>query len=122
MAEVTNRIPLEEASDLLTRPGRACLSFVVDGRAHIEPGVVRHGDGRFLIGLAHDAAQPDPAAEVVLVVDEGVLFFDLRAVYVRGAASTAEDAGDTDHTWYEVTPELVSCWDYGRLRADDAGA
>ena len=41
---------------------------------------MRHTHGRFLVGISPDAPQPTTGAEVVLVVDAGVLFFDLRAV------------------------------------------
>lgn len=122
MGEVTNRVPLDEARDILERPGRACAGFIVNGRPHIEPVAMRHRDGRFLLGIDDDAPQPAETAEVVLVVDEGVLFFDLRAVYVRGTPSPATGPEDRGHRWYELDPGLVACWDYGRLRVTDAGA
>jgi hypothetical protein len=122
MAEVTNRIPFDEARDLLERPGRACVGFVVDGRPHIEAVDLRYQDGRFLVGIGDDTPQPDGDAEVVLVVDEGVLFFDLRAVYVRGGPRPIPPAGGGGRTWYDVDPVIVTCWDYGRLRSIDDGA
>ena len=54
MAEVTNRIPFDEARDLLERPGRACVGFVVDGRPHIEAVDLRYRDGRFLVGIGDE--------------------------------------------------------------------
>lgn len=120
MTGTTNRIGFEEAADLL-ESGRACVSFVVDGRPRVEPAVVRYEGGRFLVGI--DGAPPGPdATEVTLVVDEGVHFFDLRAMHVRGTPARLDPPLDGARTWLAVTPTRVTCWDYGRLRiADEPG-
>jgi hypothetical protein len=55
---------------------------------------------------------------VVLLVDEGVYFFDLCAVYVRGHAQPAEPpiGAHAGHTWFELIPLKTVAWDYGTLR------
>jgi hypothetical protein len=119
MEGVTNRIPFEEAADLLAS-ARACVAVVVDGAPHVEPAVVRYREGRFLVGVDR-SAPVEGAQEATLVVDEGVRFFDLRAVYVRGTPTPigAEDHDDDDvRLWFEIEPSTVTCWDYGRLRSD----
>lgn len=114
--EVTVRVPLEESLDLLERPARACVGFIRDGQPQIEPVHLRHEDGRYLMGIEPGASAPDPSDEVVLVVDEGALFFELRAVYVRGVARPAPSSPQERLHWVEVEPSRVSSWNYGRMR------
>ena len=118
MEGVTNRIPFEEEADLLAS-ARACVAVVVDGAPRVEPAVVRFRDGRFLVGVDR-SAPVEGVQEATLVVDEGVRFFDLRAVYVRGTPTpiAVEDHADDVRLWFEIEPSTVTCWDYGRLRAD----
>lgn len=117
----TNRIPFEEASDLLDS-ARACVAFVVGDEPHIEPAVVVHREPNFAVGVA-GVSPGDGVDEAVLVIDDGVLFFDLRAIYVRGSPHEIEGTTaaplDDSLTWFEIRPALVTTWDYGRLRADD---
>lgn len=116
MTSVTNRIPFEEAADLLSS-ARACVAFVVDGRPRVEPADVRYDSSRFLVGLADDSRFVCDVSEVSLVIDEGTYFFDLRAISVRGVPSPVDGPTDTGLRWIEFEPTRVTCWDYGRLRA-----
>jgi hypothetical protein len=76
--------------------------------------------GRYLVGLLADAGhQPGSGQEVVLLIDEGVRFFDLRALYIRGLlkqASAPSEAPAANCTWVEVVPLKTFAWDYGMLR------
>lgn len=117
---VTVRVPLEESWDLIERPARACVAFVVDGLPRIEPVRVRHEENRFLVGFEEDSMIPHPLSEVVLVVDEGTLFFDLRAVYVRGEAARSDRELEDGVQWIVLKPVRVSSWDYGRMRWERA--
>ena len=114
--EVTVRVPLGESLDLLERPARACVAFTSEGAPRIEPVRLRYEDGRYLIGIEPAAAAPDPSTEVVLIVDDGVLFFELRAVYVRGVARPIPSSPQEQLRWIEVEPSRVSSWNYGRMR------
>lgn len=114
--EVTVRVPLDEALDLLERPARACVGFVHDGHPHIEPVELRYENDRYLVGFAEGAVVPDPSDELVLVVDEGVLFFELRAVYVRGVTGPLPSPPEGKARWVEVIPSRTSSWNYGRMR------
>jgi len=64
------------------------------------------------------ALQPAIDQEVVLLVDEGVHFFDLRAIYIRGRVKPAEapNGAPAGRTWFEVIPLKTVAWDYGTLR------
>lgn len=50
--------------------------------------------------------------------DEGVQFFDLRAIYIRGRVKSVEAPNDAPagRTWFEVIPIKTVAWDYGTLR------
>ena len=118
MSGTTNRISFDEAADLLAS-GRACVAYVVDGAPRVETAVVRHADQRFVLGVDAGSELGPDVGEVSFVIDEGVLFFDLRAISVRGVPTpmAGHDVGDTK--WFEIDPAMVTCWDYGRLRVDD---
>lgn len=117
MPGTTNRIPFDEAADLVGS-ARACVAWSHGDRPHVEPAIVVDEHGRFLVGIDGDA--PGAAVdEVVLLVDEGVLFFDLRAVLVRGRPVWAAAPSADGRAWFEIEPGRVTCWDYGRLRIDD---
>ena len=119
MSGVTNRIPFEEAADLLDT-GRVCVAVVVDGAPRLEPAVVVFDEPRFLVGVAAGSIDVTAADEAVLVVDDGVRLFDLRAIYVRGEPGPVDGPGGDGRDWFAIDPTLVSCWDYGRLRVTDA--
>lgn len=74
-------------------------------------------DGRYLVGMPEDAAgQPGAGQEAVLLVDEGVHFFELRAIYVRGSLkpSEAPEGAPAGRVWFELLPGKTVAWDYGR--------
>lgn len=116
---VTVRVPLEDSRDLLESSRRACLSFVVDGGPWIEPVVFRHADGRYAVGLGEGGRQPQNGSEVVLLIDDGILFFELRAVYVRGRVKPLSVEHREGMLWLEVEPGKVTSWNYGRMRVED---
>jgi hypothetical protein len=112
------------ARDLLERVPRACLAFAGEHGPQAQPIVLVWQANRYLVGIP-ERANPHPAAgqEVVLLVDEGVYFFDLCAIYVRGQAQPidAPQTAPAGHVWFEVLPTKTVAWDYGTLReVDDA--
>ena len=118
MSGSTNRVPLSEAADLLTGTARGSIGFVDGGTPTAVPARVLQTDGRLLVGVAAtvDVASLD---ELVAVADAGHWFFDLRAVYARGRPDLSTFAVQDDMVWFELIPERLTAWDYGRLRADD---
>jgi len=119
MKRVTRNIDPGCARDLLERVPRACISFACDHRPQAQPIVLVWHDGRYLAGIPEDAdCQPVSGQEVVLLIDEGIYFFDLRAIYIRGQARPAEaPRGAPDgRRWFEVVPLKTVAWDYGTLR------
>jgi hypothetical protein len=87
-----------------------------------QPIVLRWHDGRHLAGLAADAARvPSASQEVVVLVDEGVHWLDLRAIYLRGRVRPCEAPRDAlpGRRWLEVVPEKTVAWDFRRIEAHE---
>jgi hypothetical protein len=117
MKQVTRNIDPASARDLLERVPRACLCFACDHGPQAQPVVLVWQDGRYLVGIPQkDDRKPEPDQEVVLLIDEGVHFFDLR--YIRGQVTPASAPREVpaDRTWFEVFPLKMVAWDYGTLR------
>lgn len=125
MKRIIRDIDPAGARDLLERVPRACLAFADEHGPQAQPIVLVWQADRYFVGIPEQVSQrPAPGQEVVLLVDEGVYFFDLRAIYVRGEVQPA-DAPQTapgGQVWFEVLPTKTVAWDYGTLReVDDAG-
>jgi hypothetical protein len=119
MKRVTRNIDPSRAQDLLEGAARACLCFATNQGPQAQPIVLVWQDGRYLAGIPEQTeCQPGPGQEVVLLLDEGVHFFDLRALSIRGRLQPAETPGGAPggHTWVEVVPLKTVAWDYGTLR------
>ena len=118
MKHVTRDIDPIDAQDLLERVPRASLAYADNDGPYTHPIVMVLLAGRYLAGIPATAhLQPAVDQEVVLLVDEGIYFFDLRAIYVRGRVRPAETPPNApvDHIWFEVIPLKTVAWDYGTL-------
>ena len=118
MKRITRDIDPVEAHDLLERVPRASLAFASDDGPYAQPIDLVWRDGRYFVGLsASGRLQPAIDQEVVLLVDEGVQFFDLRAIYLRGRVKPVETPPNapTGRSWFEVIPLKTVAWDYGTL-------
>jgi hypothetical protein len=116
---VTRKIAPSAARDLLERIPRACLAFAGDHGPQAQPIMLEWRRGRYLAGIPANAARrPGAGQEVVLLIDEGVHFFDLRALYIRGQAqpAAAPPGAPAGRVWLEVVPRKTVAWDYGALR------
>ncbi|APB01065.1 hypothetical protein [Nocardia seriolae] len=119
MKRITRNIDLAEARDLLENVPRACLAFTGEQGPQAEPVTVLFEGDRYLVGIPSSAAGfPAVGDEVVLLVDAGSQFFDLRAVYMRGHV---EPMSGIEHLargflWYALQPARAVAWDYGRMR------
>ena len=119
MKRITRDIDPVDAQHLLERVPRASLAFASDHGPHAQPIAFVWQNGRYLAGLPEtDIYQPTSDQEVVLLIDEGVQFFDLRAIYIRGRVKPTEaPAGvPAGRAWFEVIPLKTVAWDYGTLR------
>lgn len=122
MKQVTRNIDPDSASDLLVRGARACITFACSNGPQALPVMLVWLDKRYLVGIPEGATQqPSTGQEGVLLVDEGVHFFDLRALYIRGSLQPAgaPENAPAGHTWFEIVPLKRVAWDYGMLREVD---
>ena len=122
MKQVTRDIDPKDAQDLLERVPRACIAFAADAGPISHAVVLVWQNDRYFVGMPeHQGQKPGLDDEVVLLVDEGVQFFDLRAIYVRGQVKPADapTGGPAGQTWFELVPTKAVAWDYGRLREVD---
>lgn len=116
---VTRDVDLDRMRDLLERVPRACLSFDSSHGPQAQPVGLQWHEDRYLVSISTEVEdQPGPGQEVVLLIDEGVYYFDLRAVYIRGEVRTTEAPMDAldGRKWFEVVPVKIVAWDYGMLR------
>ncbi|MCL4560020.1 MAG: hypothetical protein M1281_05335 [Chloroflexi bacterium] len=107
MKQVTRNIDPDYAHDLLERFPRACLSYVVNTGPQVQPVGLQWHPGRFPISLPEDAEyQPVSGQEVVLLIDDGVYYFDLCAAYIRGQVQLSEfpPGAPAGRKWFEVIP------------------
>ena len=119
MKQVSRDVDPESALDLLERVPRACLSFASGYGPIVQPVVLQWHKSRCWVSFSGNVEhQPLPGQEVVLLVDEGIYYFDLRAIYIRGQVSFTEAPPDTPagRPWFEVVPIKTVAWDYGSLR------
>src|SRR5262245_52958553 len=100
----TRDVTPADVADVVADPRRATVTFVDDGEPAIVPVRARREGERW--GFAAAPALDD--REVVLLLDDGDWWFELRGVSVRGVAH-----GDG---WYTVEPRRVLAWSYGSLR------
>ena len=110
---ITRAVGLDELSDLFEAPEHAHLAYVADGAPEAVRVAARRDGERWLVTLPADTSVPD-GARVVLLIDDGEFYFELRGVRVRG---TLRDAGDGAR---EVVPEKIITWDYGSMRRKDS--
>jgi hypothetical protein len=122
---VTQRVPLADVDDLLTRPARAAVAYVGPDGPDCVPVVVRRDDG-IRIGMDADA---EPATgvpgRVALVVDDGRWWYELRAAVWRGTVTPESDdrtgrPGEDGLVWFRLDPARVVAWDYGCLHEEPA--
>jgi hypothetical protein len=116
---VTRDVDPAAVRDLLDHPPRATAAFVDGGRAAVLPARAHLDGDRHLFAVAADAAPALDRQEVVLVIDDGWYWFQLRGVSVRGIAHRVEattGAEAASLAWYAVDPRRVLAWDYGAVR------
>lgn len=118
MKQVTRDIDPMYARDLLERAPRASISFASDDGPEAQPVAMLWRNDRYLVGIPVDAGRPYPGQEVVLLIDEGRYFFDLRAIYIRCQIKPSDvpEGAPADCTWFEAMPLKTVAWDYGKLR------
>jgi len=103
----TRDVTPADVADVVADPRRATVTFVDDGEPAIVPVRARREGDRWRFATAAPTLDD---REVVLLLDDGDWWFELRGVSVRGVARRDGDG------WYTVEPGRVLAWSYGSLR------
>jgi len=114
---VTRDVDPSSLQDLREGPPRATVAFVDRDEAIVLPVRARYRADTYGFGVPGDLALEN--REVVLVIDDGPYWFDLRGISVRGVARRLERAepGETDAlAWYAIEPRRILAWDYAAMR------
>lgn len=116
---VTRDVEPSAVRDLLEHPPRATLAFVDGEQIEVLPVRYRLEGDTHWIGIPSDAPLTLADREVVLVIDDGAYWFELRGISVRGMAArvATSAAGEGDWAWYAIAPRRVLAWDYGAIRS-----
>lgn len=118
---VTRDVAPADLRDLVDRPPRATVAFVEHDAVDLLPARAECSLDDHRFGVTAAAAPDLDGREVVLVLDDGPYWFELRGVSVRGTARrSAADAGRVADglVWYRIEARRVLAWDYGRLREE----
>ena len=108
-------------TDLLEHPPPATVAFVDRDAVDILPVCARFSADTHLFGVAAGVAPDLDNREVVLVIDDGPYWFELRGISVRGVAQRVNPPGQGGAqrlTWYALKPRRILAWDYGSIRQE----
>ena len=116
---VTRDVEPAAIRQLLGDPPRATLAFLAAEAIELLPARARCDAGVYLFGVFPDAAPDLARREVLLVIDDGMYWFQLRAISVRGVArrvDSPESGAARRLAWYAIEHHRVLGWDYGAIR------
>ncbi|HEU5195470.1 MAG TPA: hypothetical protein VFW70_12080 [Methylomirabilota bacterium] len=115
MPGVTRDVEPSALEDLIERPPRATVAFVQGDQVDVVPVRARCRAETYRFGVLPAVAASLEGREVVLVIDDGPYFFELRGISVRGQARR-EPAEPDGLTWYAIEPRRILAWDYAAMR------
>jgi hypothetical protein len=112
---VTRDVAPSAMRRLLDDPPRASVAFVGGDAVELLPARTRSYGDVHEFGVLAEGAPDLEGREVVLLMDGGAYWFELRGVSVRGVATR----GATDRLrWYGAAPQRVLAWDYDTIREE----
>ena len=112
---VTRDVEPVALRDLAEDPPRATVAFAEGDAVELLPAKVGSRGNLRRFGIV-PAGSPDlDGREVVLLMDGGSYWFELRGMSVRGVATRVEPGGERLR-WYAITPSRVLAWDYATIR------
>src|SRR3989304_5547744 len=122
MRRITNAVDHERMQELLERAPRACIAFNNAGIIEVVPVEFRLQEGRHWIGMSGGGSGPSPGPDepVKLLIDEGMYYFDMRGIWIRGRALFSEErpeAGSPAGDRVQLVPDKSVAWDFGAMRA-----
>jgi len=114
---VTRDVDVAALSDLRDHPPRASVAFVDGAAVDLLPARARCSADTYQFAVPAALAPDLTQREVVLVIDDGPYWFQLRGLSVRGVAERLETAAD-GLIWYAIVPRRILAWDYGAIRVE----
>ncbi len=119
MKQVSRDIDPGNAQDLIERAPRARLAYANSQGPQAQPVSFVRRNERYLVGIRKGTHYlPSPGQEVTLLIDEGIYYFELRAIYIRGQVRPIAAPSDAqgEYSWFEVDVSKTVAWDYGSMR------
>ena len=120
MRRITNAVDPGEMRGLLEKVPRACIAFNNAGVVEIAPVEFRFQDERYWIGMSGESGPaPAPDQPLKLLIDEGMHYFDMRGIWIRGRALFGEErpeGGSPALDWFQLVPNRFVAWDFGAMR------
>jgi hypothetical protein len=121
MRRITHAVDAEKMRDLLEGVPRACIAFTNAGIPEVAPAEFRFQEGRYWIGMSGGGSGPAPGPNepLKLLIDEGMYYFDLRGIWIRGRALFSEErpeGGSPQLNWFQLVPEKFVAWDFAAMR------
>jgi hypothetical protein len=116
---VTRDVEPSTLTDLLEHAPRATVAFIDRDRVDVLPVRARCGADTYRFGALSEVAVDLENREIVLVIDDGPYFFELRGISVRGLARRIDHAEPGDAgavAWYVIEPRRIVAWDYAAMR------
>ena len=113
--QVTRDVEPEALRGLMDDPPRATVAFADGDAVELLPARVGARVRVQLFGVLPGGSPDLDGREVVLLMDGGSYWFELRGVSVRGVATRAEPGGE-GLCWYAIAPSRVMAWDYATVR------
>jgi hypothetical protein len=119
MKRITNAVDPESMQALLERVPRACVAFDNAGIVELMPVEFRFQQGLYWIGMSGESGlAPGPDEVVKLLIDEGMYYFDMRGIWIRGRALFSKErpeGGAPALNWFQLVPERSVAWDFGAM-------
>jgi len=116
---VTRDVEPSTLEDLLEHPPRATVAFINRDQAEVVPARAQCRAGTYRFGVLPELTTDLENREVVVVIDDGQYFFELRGISVRGLARRiyrAEPGDEEALAWYVIEPRRILAWNYDAMR------
>ena len=115
---VTRDVEPAALADLRDAPPRASVTFVDGGVVDVLPAKAQFAAGAYQFAVSVSVCPDLSHREVVLVIDDGPYWFQLRGLSVRGIAAPAAGTAADGLAWYTIAVRRILAWDYGAIRAE----
>src|SRR5262249_59552407 len=101
------------------RPPRGTVAFVDRTTIDLRPAQVRCSADTYQFGVLADACDDLDGREVVLMIDDGPYWFQLRGISVRGSARHIDPPATQEHkalVRYVIEAQRILACDYAAIR------